>query len=132
MASFSCKCKNGCTLVAFVASLLIGVIAAFLRFSALITVTPAFLWAIFGIGVGFLLIGAMTPCYNRCADEGIDSPLSTLVYSALGTVLFSVILLAGSFVATSIAGAIFTGLAVFSFSFLLGSAACLIGTKCDG
>ena len=131
MAFFSCKCRNGCTLVAFVASLFIGVIAAFLRYSAVITVTPAFLWTIFGIGVGLLAIGVATPCYDRCAAAGVDSPLTTLVYSALGTVLFSTILLAIDFAATSIAGAVFTGVAVFFVSLLLGSAACLTLAKCN-
>ena len=131
MASFCCKCKNGCALVAFVVSLLIGVVAGFLRYSAAITVTPAFWWAIFGIAVGFLAIGVATPCYDRCAGGGLDSPLTALVFGALATVLFSVILLAADFAATSIAGAIFTGLALFSFAFLLGSAACLVIAKCD-
>ena len=134
MAFFCCKCKNGCTPIAFVVSLLIGVVAGFLRYSAAITVTPAFWWAIFGIAVGFLAIGVARGCDTSCCsacDGGWASPLKTLVYGALGTVLFSVILLAADFVATSIAGAIFTGLALFSFAFLLGSAACLIGSKCD-
>ena len=134
MTSCNCKCKNGCTLLVFVVSLLIGVITGFLRYSAAVTITSAFLWALFGIGVGFLAIGVATGCDTSCCsacDGGWASPLKTLVYGALGTVLFSVILLGGSFAVTSVVGAIFAGLALFSFALLLGSAACLVGSKCD-
>ena len=62
MAIFGCSCRNTCTSTAVVASLIIGVIAAFLRFMGMITVTPAFLWVTLGVAIGYLailLIGAL-------------------------------------------------------------------------
>lgn len=129
MAFLNCECRCNCTPLAFVASLIIGVIAAFLQITAVITVTPAFLWVLFGVAVGFLAIGLLTPCCRR--DDGCGcAALSALLIGALGTVLIAVILLGVTFAATSVVGAIFTGLLLFFFALLLGSAACLIRARC--
>ena len=130
MAFLNCECRCNCTPLAFVAALIIGVIAAFLQITAVITVTPAFLWVLFGIAVGFLAIGVLSPCNNRCNDSCSCNALSGLLVGALGTALFAVILLGVTFAATSVVGAIFTGLLLFFFAFLLSSAACLIRSRC--
>lgn len=130
MAFLSCNCKDNCSLLAFFGSLIIGVIAAFLQITAVITLTPAFLWVLFGVAVGFLAIGVATSCCNRCEEACRGSSLSTLLVGALGTVLLSVILLGVTFAATSVVGAIFTGALLFFFALLLSSAACLIRARC--
>ena len=56
------------------ASLLVGVITAFLTFAAVITVTPAFLWVVLGVAVGFIalalasasLVQGTVPCRCFC------------------------------------------------------------------
>ncbi|MBQ7970936.1 MAG: hypothetical protein IJ294_01110 [Clostridia bacterium] len=130
MAFLNCDCRCNCTPLAFVASLIIGVVAAFLQITAVITVTPAFLWVLFGVAVGFLAIGVLSSCCNRCGGECSCNALSGLLVGALGTVLIAVILLGVTFAATSVVGAIFTGLLLFFFAFLLSSAACLIRARC--
>lgn len=130
MAFLNCECRCNCTPLAFVAALIIGVIAAFLQITAVITVTPAFLWVLLGIAVGFLAIGVLAPCTNQCNDGCSCNALSGLLVGALGTALFAVILLGVTFAATSVVGAIFTGLLLFFFAFLLSSAACLIRSRC--
>lgn len=65
MCFINCNCKCGCTLAVIVASLLIGVVAAFLQIMAVITVTPVFLWIALGIAVGFLAILTGAICYVR-------------------------------------------------------------------
>ena len=129
MALFGCDCKYNCTLTGFIASIIIGIIAAILRFTAVITVTPAFLWVVFGIAVvylGITLIAAALTSTDGGTRRCLCSVLSALLLGILGTVLFSVVLLAIEFAATSVLGAILVGLLLFSFSFTITSTACLV------
>ena len=123
-----CNKKFECLGVAFVISLVIGIITAFLRITAVITVPPVFLWATFGIAVGFIAVALFSFALSKKNTLCVETALGTTLASALSTILFSIVLLAITFVATSIVGAIITGLLLLSFSFLLTSAACL--TKC--
>lgn len=121
----SCQCD--CTGRAVAASVIIGIIAAFLRFNATITVTPAFLWVVLGVAVVYLGIVLLTTRdldaeYTRCTCR----TLSALLTGVLGTILFAVILLGITFAATSVIGAIITGVLLFFFSFLLISTVCFI------
>lgn len=127
--STSCqtKCRPDCSVIAIVTSLILGIIAAFLRITGEITLTPAFLWVVLGIGIVYLavslIVGAISPaetCNNLC------SIVTTSIAGILGSILFSIILLAIEFVATSVVGAIFTGLLIFFFFLMLTSTACLI------
>ena len=125
-----CGCKNkwDCTGIAIIASLVVGIIAAFLQITAVITVTPVFLWVAFGIAVVYLAITLIAASFAQ--DSGsCGSPcvaLSALLLGILGTVLFAVVLLAITFAATSVIGAIIVGGLVFSFSLTLTSTACLV------
>lgn len=130
MSVLNCDARRDCTLIALIVSTIIGIITAFLRITATITIPPVFFWVIFGIAVGLLAVTlvavALTKDKNNC--ECVERTLGTQLISILATILLSLILLAIPFVATSIIGAIITGLALFFFSLTLGSTACLI--KC--
>lgn len=127
MANFSCGCKSDCAGIAIVASIIIGIITAFLRFTAVITVTPAFLWVTLGIAVVYLaILLAVSPTIRRSGCVCTNLPV--LLTGILGTILTSVILLAITFVATSVIGAIITGALLLFFSLIITSVACLI--KC--
>ena len=123
-----CNKKFECLGVAFVISLVIGIITAFLRITAVITVPPIFLWATFGIAIVFIVAALLSFSLSEKNACCVETALGATLTGALGTVLFSVVLLAITFVATSSVGAIITGLLLMSFSFLLTSAACL--AKC--
>ncbi|MEE1224963.1 MAG: hypothetical protein UH081_06880 [Clostridia bacterium] len=60
MTNFFCGCRNSCVALAVFASLIVGIITAVLRFTAVITLTPAFLWVLFGIAVVYLTILLIT------------------------------------------------------------------------
>lgn len=127
MAIFGCGCRNTCTSIAVVTSLIIGIVAAFLRFMAVITVTPAFLWVTFGIAIVYLAILLANALFaegntTSCAAKTVNALLGGIV----GTVLFSVVLLAIPFAATSIIGAILTGVLLFFFSLIITTTACLV------
>ncbi len=129
MACFNCTCRCSCNLLVGIAALVIGIITAFLRITAVITVTPVFLWVALGAGAVFLAIPLATvpcrQCYNGC------SSLMLLLLGALATLLLSGILLAIPFAATSVVGAILTGALLFSLSLTLGSSACYTLARCN-
>lgn len=130
MAVFCLEGKRDCVGLSVLVSVVIGVITAFLRITGAITITPAFLWVVFGIAVGYLAIllasylsqGQPSVCCARFS-------LSALLTGILLCILLSVILLAFTFVATSIVGAIFTGLLLAAFSLTVTATACLV--KCS-
>ena len=123
-----CCCRSSCTLFAVIASIIVGFITILLRITAVITVTPAFLWVVFGIAVVYLAIAILKAGKNTTASRCICPTLSVLLTGILGTILTSVILLAIEFAVTSIIGAIITGALLFFFSLTITSAACFV--KC--
>ncbi len=125
----NCGCQIGCTGGAIVASAIIGVLTAFFRFAALITVTPAFLWVFFGIAVGALGISLLGSSFHNSENSGCCQSLTQFLAGILGTILTAVILLGITFAATSIIGAIITGLLMFFFSLLIISTTCLVACR---
>ncbi len=124
--STSCRsCRPDCTVIAVVASLIIGIITAFLRITGAITLTPVFLWVLLGIAVVYLAVTLVAAALfrNGCC-ENLCRIIATLLAGILGTILLSVVLLAIEFVATSIIGAILTGALLFFFSLTVTSMAC--------
>lgn len=130
MSNNDCSCRNTCTTLAIIVSAVVGIIAAFLRITAAITVTPAFLWTVFGIAVVYLAIALVTSASINCCDKKTPCCLETTVTVLLGaiiaTILLAVVLLAVEFVATSIIGAVLTGLLLLSFFLTLTETACLV------
>ena len=109
------------------ASLIIGVIAAFLRITGSIIVTPAFLWVLLGIAVVYLAVTyAVAAVLRNGCCVNLCSIVSVLLAGILGTVLLSILLLAIEFSAASIIGAVLTGVLLFFFFLTVTSAACLV------
>ena len=131
MANFGCTCKSSCIGLAIVASIIIGVITGILSYTAVITITPAFLWVLLGIAVVYLaIIVIATPFFRgRGLRYCICRVVSALLTGILGTILTSIILLGVSFAATSIIGTIIGALLLGFFTLTITSAACLI--KCS-
>lgn len=130
MSLFCCNNENSCSCTGFaiVASLIIGIITAFLTFTAVIAVTPAFLWVLFGIAIVYLAITlVLTTLGNeRKTRNCVCYILPVLLTGILGTILTSVILLGITFAATSVIGAIITGLLLAFFSLTVTETACLV------
>ncbi|MBQ7090982.1 MAG: hypothetical protein IJN82_07660, partial [Clostridia bacterium] len=132
MSSYECNYRCGCSLIAAIFSAFIGVIAAFLQITGVITVTPAFLWVTLGIAIGYLAIllftATIAPNNSDCCTS-----LNVLLAGILGTSLFSIVILAVGITATSIASAILTGILLFFFSLTLTATACRVRclTNCN-
>lgn len=124
----NCDCRSSCLILAFAASVIVGIVGAILQFTAFITVTSVFYWVTFGIAIGFLailLVTALTADNTRLQDYCCSS-LSALIAGILGTILLSAILLAVTFAATSVLGAIVLGALLAFFTLTITATTCLI------
>lgn len=130
MTFCNCNFRFSCTLAAIVASVIIGVVAAFLQITGIITVTPVFLWVAFGVAVGYLgvLVASAGRRYAGCC---VCRTVGTLLAGILGTILFSVILLAVGIVATSVVSAILVGLLLLFASLMVTGSACFVRCVSD-
>lgn len=128
MGLFRCSCRNECTLLAVIASLILGIVAAFLQITAVITVTPAFLWVALGIGVVYLAVLEVSVALTRRTERRpcVCDALNTVLAGILGTILLAVVLLAVGIVATSVVSAILVGLLVAFLALTLAGTACLV------
>ena len=91
----SCRrCRTGCTVIAVVASLIIGIITAFLTITAVITLTPAFLWVLLGIAVVYLAVILIAAALfrDRCCED-LCSIVTAALIGILGTILLSIVFL---------------------------------------
>lgn len=123
MTSMNCSCRPNCVWLTLLAGILIGIAALVLRLTAVITVTPAFLWAVLGVAVVYLPVAlAIAGRGGRC----LCNVAGVLVAGLLGTLFFGLLLLAVPFAATSVLGAIFTGLLLFFLTLPFGAIACAI------
>ena len=127
MSKFSCECKTSCTAITVAVSVILGIITALLTVTGNFVVTPALLWAAAGVALVYIAVALIAAAGTGCSQirECICSALAVLLTGALGTVLTAVILLTIDIAATSVIGAIITGLLVLFFSLTLGSTACL-------
>lgn len=130
MAMFTCNCRSndGCAVAALIVSAIIGVITAFLQITAVITVTPVFLWVVFGVAAVYLATLVAATLLSRGAENGacLCPALSALLIGILGSVLLAVVLLAVGIVATSVVSAILVGLLLFFFALIFAGSACLV------
>lgn len=128
-----CNCRRDCTLFAVVAALILGVVAAFLQITAVITVTPVLLWVALGIAVGYLgVLLVITVLARRAGYKPcICSAIGTALIGILGAILFAAVLLAVGIVATSVISAILVGLLVASMTLIFAGSACLVQCLAD-
>ena len=128
----NCECRPSCNGIGIVVSIILGIVAGFLRATAVITVTPAFLWVVFGVSVAFLGIAFYSYTRNSSVAEKKRCNCSILpvaLISILVSILASVILLGVTLAATSIIGSIITGIMILFFSLMFISVANLVLCK---
>lgn len=126
----SCECRPSCNKTAIVISIILGIVAFFLRLFYVIIASPVFLWVVFGVAVLFLALAFYTFTRNQASAESRCkcSILPILLVGIIGTILTSVVLLLACFIPCCII-AIITGFLIFFFSLLLISIANLILCK---
>lgn len=124
-----CRCRPACTIWALIASVVVGVVTAFLQITGVIFATPAFLWVALGIGVGYLAVQTLAAALaSRRETAGCCQQLGTVLLGILGTILLAVLLLGIGVVATSILSAVLVGVLLFFLTLTVTGIACYI--KC--
>ena len=123
----NCNCRPQCSLIGVIVAIGIGIVGAILRYTAIVNVTPAFLWVLFGIAIVVLASTPITSALIRMGGRAscVCSSLGGILAGTLGTVLTSVLLLGITFAATSAVGAVIFGLLAGFFTLTLASIACL-------
>lgn len=124
MNVFGCETRCGCGLLSVLASVIVGVVAAFLQVTAVVTVASVFYWVTFGIGVGALAVALIATSIAQRETVCGRGALTALLVGALGTVALSLVLVGVGFAATSILGAVLVGVLFFFFTLTLTGAAC--------
>ena len=129
----NCNCRFNCTLFAVITAAILGVIAAFLQISGVITVTTAFLWVALGIGVVYLagLLAASVLRRDSAGAPCLCRALNTLLAGILGTILLALVLLAVGITATSVLSAVLVGLLVFFLWLTVAASACYVRCVAD-
>ena len=122
-----CKPKCDCAFIAVIASVIAGIITAFLNFSATIAVPQYVLWIFFGVALGFLAISILASALRNCCETNIClcTSLTTLSVGVAGTVIASLILLLADIATAGIIGSLITGLLFASFALTITSAICI-------
>lgn len=130
MSFFGYDNSRKCLGLAVILSAAVGVITALLTVTAVVAVTPAFLWVVLGVAVVYLavLLVSVSLSQRTVTCQGFHSAVAALLIGILGAALLSVLLLAVAFPATSILGAVIVGALLFFAALILTSTACLI--KC--
>lgn len=123
MPTCNCNFRCSCVIAAIIASVILGVVAAFLQITGAITVTPAFLWVVLGVAIGYL--GILLATAGR-RGSGCCGALGTVLAGTLGAALFSVVLLAVGITATSVVSAILVGLLVLFAALTVAGSACYV------
>ena len=125
--NLNCNCKCLCNIIAIIASIVVGIVTAFLQITGVITITNTFLWVVFGIAVGYLAVLLFGAAFARNTDcRCVCNSLNTAIVGILGAILFSTVLLAVGIVATSVTTAILGGLVLVFFSLVISGTACLV------
>lgn len=122
--SNSCGCTRDCVFWGLIVSLVIGVLVAFLTVTGTIVLAPIVSVVALGYAAVYL---ALLSIFRRSA--GCCRALLALIIGLLGTILTALILLAFSFAATSIIGAIISGLLAAAAALSLTASGCYI--RCD-
>ena len=123
MPTCNCNFRCSCVIAAVIASVILGVVAAFLQITGTITVTPAFLWVVLGVAIGYL--GTLLATAGE-ADTSCCAAVRATLAGILGAGLFSVVLLAVGITATSVVSAILVGLLVLFAALMVTGAACFV------
>ncbi|MEE0945864.1 MAG: hypothetical protein U0M42_03420 [Acutalibacteraceae bacterium] len=127
MTDVNYSCRNNCLLFAAATSIIVGVITAILTVTATITVANVFYWVALGVAVLFLLVAFITLRGTRNTERYcVCTNVTALLVGILGTVFTALVLLGVAFPATSVFGAIVTGILLAFFSLIITTTACIV------
>jgi len=128
-----CNYKCGCTALAVVVSLIIGVIGAFLQITGVIALGTVFL--LVAAGVAAVYLGALvlaTLLTRRREYSGCEcAALNVLLAALLAIIALAALLLAVGITATSVISAILVGLLIAAITLAITVSVCLVRCLTD-
>lgn len=131
-----CKTKCDCTLISVIASVIAGIIAAFLNFSGTIVLPQFVLWIFFGVALGLLALAfAAAPFACRCANkECFCASVTAFLIGVFGAVTAALVLVLVDITAGGLLASLITGLLFGFFALTITSAGCIVKNLfgCDG
>ncbi len=130
----NCSCRFSCTGVAAVISAIVGVVTALLTVTGTITVAPLFFTVAAATAAGALVLLFLAAVFGRFGCSCcIQNSIAAVLIGVLGVLATTAVLTSVVFAATSILGAVITGLLLAFLSLIFVSYACLIRclTDCD-
>ena len=127
-----CRTKCDCTLFAVIASVIVGIVTAFLSFSATLAVPSFVYWIFFGVALVLLAVALVTAPFICRSKENfcLCTSLNTFLAGVFGTVLFSLVLLLIDLTA-GLLFSLLTGLLFGLFTLTITSVACIIKNIAD-
>ena len=130
---FNCTARCSCTLAAILASVILGVVAAFAQITGVIAITAVFLWAALGFGVVYLAAVLLAVALaGRTVRSGCTcDTLDVLLTGILGAILAAGVLLVVGITATSVVSAILVGLLAAALVLTITVTACFIRNLLD-
>lgn len=131
MFGCDCYCKLSCRVLAVIAGVILGVVAAFAQISGAFVIDAMFLTGVLVAAVAYL--GLLPVSAAGCRVPRCCRNLTTVLVGLLGTIVLAAILLVVGIVATSVLNAIAVGLLVFFVTVALIGTACyaLCLANCD-
>ena len=130
----NCSCRFSCTGVAAVISAIVGVVTALLTVTGTITIAPIFFTVAAATAAGALVLLFLAAVFGRFGCSCcLQNSIAAVLIGALGVLATAAVLTSVVFAATSILGAVITGLLLAFLSLIFVSYACLIRclTDCD-
>lgn len=130
----NCSCRFSCTGVAAVISAIVGVVTALLTVTGTITVAPLFFTVAAATAAGALVLLFLAAVFSRFGCSCcVQNSIAAVLIGIIGVLATAAILISVAFAATSILGAVITGLLLAFLSLIFVSYACIIRclTDCD-
>ena len=127
MSNNICGCRRDCAFWALIVSLVVGVLVAFLTVTAVIVLTPVVAIVALGFAAVYL---ALLAIFSRRTD-GCCRALKAVLLGLLVTIAAALTILVFSFAATSIIGAIVTGIGAAGATLALTASACYVSCTDD-
>ena len=135
MSLLNCNCRSNCVAVSIIFSVVVGIVTAFLTFAGLVAVATPFAVAAAIVAVAYLAVLFVVASLMRdsYSTECTCTALNVLLFNIIATFIVALVLLNFAFAATSIIGAIVTGLLLLFLTGTITASACLIRciTRCN-
>ena len=128
----NCSCRFSCTGVAAVISAIVGVVTALLTVTGSITIAPVFFTVAAAVAAGALILLFLAAVFGRFGCSCcVQNSIAAILIGIVGVLATAAVLTSVAFAATSILGAVITGLLLAFLSLIFVSYACLIRCLTD-